>query len=74
MADFVKKTQNSNESSKPFWRLRSGRGSDVHCPSNGEGLRDIQNSMSMVLEHDISGLVSTNHMCETCSIQIPFKY
>ena len=47
---FVKKTQNSSESSKPFWWLRFGKGSPAHPSSNREGLRDIQNSMSMVLD------------------------
>ena len=47
---FVNRTQNSTENSKPFLRLRLGRRSVVRPPSNGEGLRDIQNSMSTVLD------------------------
>ena len=34
----------------PLWRLRFGRGSLVRPHSNGEGLRDIQHGMSMVLD------------------------
>ena len=47
---FVNSTQNSSENSKPFWILRFGRGSVVRPPSNGERLRDIQYSMSMVVD------------------------
>ena len=45
---FVNRTQNSSQNCKLFWRLRLGRGSIVHPPSNRKGLRDIQHSMSMV--------------------------
>ena len=45
-----KGSHNSSENSRPFWRLRFRRGSAVRPPSNGEGLRDIQHSMSMVLD------------------------
>ena len=47
---FVNKTKNSSENSKPFCRLDFGRRSVVRPPSNGEGLRDIQHSMSMALD------------------------
>ena len=47
---FFKMIQNSSKHYKPFWRLRFGRGSVVRPPSNGQGLRDIQHSMSMVLD------------------------
>ena len=47
---FVNKTQNSSENSKPFWRLRFGRGLVVRPPFNGEGLRDIQHGMSMIID------------------------
>ena len=43
-------TQNSSENFKPFWRLRLGRGSFERPPSNGEGFRDIHDSMSTVLD------------------------
>ena len=39
-----------SEFSKPFWRLRLRRGSVGRPPSNGEGFRDIQHSMSTVLD------------------------
>ena len=45
-SSFVNNTQNS----KPFWRLSFGRGSVVCPPSSAERLRDIQHSMSMVLD------------------------
>ena len=45
---FVNRTQNLSKNSKPFWRIRFGRGSVVRPPSNGDGIRDIQHSMSMV--------------------------
>ena len=48
--NILNKTKNSSKNSKPFWRMRFGRGSVVHPPSNGKGLRSIQNSMSMVLD------------------------
>ena len=47
---FVNRTQNSSKNPKPFWRLRVGRGSAVHPPSNGEGLRDIWYNMSRILD------------------------
>ena len=47
---FLYKTQNSSENSRPFWRLRFGKGSVIRQSSNGEGLRGIQHSMSMVLD------------------------
>ena len=47
---FVNRYQNSSEDSKPFWRLCFGRGSIVCPPSNGKGLKDIQHSMSTVLD------------------------
>ena len=47
---FVNRTQNSSENSKRFWRLRFGRRSVVRPPSNGEGLRNIQHSMNMLLD------------------------
>ena len=40
LGSFVNKTQNSSKTSKPFWRLRFGRGSVVRPPFNGEELRD----------------------------------
>ena len=43
------RTQNSRENSKPFWRLRLGRGSVGRPISNGEGFRGIQHSVSTVL-------------------------
>ena len=46
---FVNRTQNSSKSSKPLQWLHFERWSVVHPPSNGDGLRDIQHSMSMVL-------------------------
>ena len=46
---FVNRTQNSSKSSKPLQGLRFERWPVVHPPSNSEGLRDIQHSMSMVL-------------------------
>ena len=36
-----------NHTKFPFWRLRFGKESAVRHPSNGEGLTDIQHSMSM---------------------------
>ena len=42
--------QNPSENSKPFCRLRFGRGLVVPPLSNGEWLRDIQHSMSMALD------------------------
>ena len=42
--------QNSCQSSKLLWRLRLRRGSAVPPTSNGEGLRNIQHSMSIVLD------------------------
>ena len=50
LESFVNRTQNSSESSTPFRRLRFKRGSFVRSPSNGEGFRDIQQGMSMVLD------------------------
>ena len=47
---FVCMAQNPSENSKPFCRLRFGRGLVVHPLSNGEWLRDIQHSMSMALD------------------------
>ena len=47
---FVNSTQNSSQNSNLFWRLCFGRRPVAHPPSNGEGLRDIQHSMSMVLD------------------------
>ena len=47
---FVNRTQNSSENSKPLWKLRFERGSIVRPLSNGDGLWDIQHSMSMVLD------------------------
>ena len=49
-ANIVNRTQNSSEICKPLWRLSFGRGSVVRPPSNGEGLRGSQHSMSMVLD------------------------
>ena len=42
LESFVYRTQNSGQSSTPFWRLRLKRGSFVRPPSNGEGFKDIQ--------------------------------
>ena len=42
--------QKSSENSKPLWKLRCERGSVLHPPSNGKGLRDIEHSMSTVLD------------------------
>ena len=47
---FINRTQNSSENLKRFWRLRFGRRSVVRPPSNGEGLRNIQHSMNMLLD------------------------
>ena len=47
---FVNRTPNSCKNSKPFWKLHFGRGSAVRSPVNDEGLKSIQNSMSMVLD------------------------
>ena len=47
---FVNKTQNLWENSTPFWKLRLGKEPSVRPPSNGEGLCDIQHSMSIVLD------------------------
>ena len=47
---FANRTQNSSENSKPFWRLRLGRGSVERPPSNGERFRDIHHSMGTVLD------------------------
>ena len=53
-------SQNSGQNSKPFWRLRVGKGSFVHPPSNGEGLRDIQHSISRILDQNFYiGLIMT---------------
>ena len=42
--------QKSSKNSKPLWKLHRERGSVVHPPSNGKGLRDIEHSMSTVLD------------------------
>ena len=42
--------QKSSENSKPLWKLRCERGSVLHPPSNGKGLRDIEHSMRTVLD------------------------
>ena len=42
--------QKSSENSKPLWKLRCERGSVLHPPSNGKGLRDIEHSMSTELD------------------------
>ena len=42
--------QKSSENSKPLWKLRCERGSVVQPPSNGKELRDIEHSMSTVLD------------------------
>ena len=47
---FANKTQNSSKNSKPFWTLRLGRGSYEQLVSNSERFRDIQHSMSTVLD------------------------
>ena len=47
---FVNRTQNSSKNPKPYWRLRFGGGLAIPRHSNSEGLRDIQYSMSMVLD------------------------
>ena len=41
--------QNSSENFKPFWRMRFGRRSVVRPPSNGEGFKNIQHIMSLIL-------------------------
>ena len=48
--NFVSMVQISGENSKPFWRLRLGRGSVEHPLSNGEEFRDIQHSMITALD------------------------
>ena len=47
---FANKTQNSSKNSKQFWTLRLGRGSYEQLVSNSERFRDIQHSMSTVLD------------------------
>ena len=42
--------QKSSENPKPLWKLRCERGSVLHPPSNDKGLRDIEHSMSTVLD------------------------
>ena len=47
---FCKQDQNSRENSKSFWRWHLWRESVECLLSNGEGFKDIQHSMSTVLE------------------------
>ena len=47
------RTQNSSKNSKPFWKLSFGRGSVLRPSCNGEGLRNIQHSMSTVLDRTV---------------------
>ena len=49
LPQILNRTQKPCKNSKQFWRLHLGRESVVHPSSNGEGLRDIQHSTSMVL-------------------------
>ena len=63
---YVNRNQNSSENSKLFWRLRLGRGSVVQPPSIGKGLRDIQHSMSMVL--DTGRFESLWHFITKCGV------
>ena len=64
--NFVNNTQNSSENSKPFWRLRFGRGLVVCPPSNGEGLRDIHHSMSMALDTKFHTWFIMTHIITKC--------
>ena len=47
---FIDRIRNWSENSKPFWRQRFGRRLVVCPPSNAKRLRDIQHSMSMVID------------------------
>ena len=61
-------SQNSGQNSKPFWRLRVGKGSFVHHPSNGEGLRDIQHSISRILDKNFYVWFIMTLYCKTRQI------
>ena len=61
-------SQNSGQNSKPFWRLRVGKGSFVHHPSVGEGLRDIQHSISRILDKNFYVWFIMTLYCKTRQI------
>ena len=44
------KTLKSSETSKPLWRLHSGRWTVTHPPSENKGLRNIGHNMRVVLD------------------------
>ena len=50
LVSFTHKTLKSSETSKPLWRLHSGRWTVTHPPSENKGLRDIVHNMRIVLD------------------------